>query len=73
LLPIGVVSVTGPFKRGDIIEVTELDGTTIGWGITSYASDDLELIKGKNSKSLPGLLGHYYGAEVVHRNNMALP
>jgi glutamate 5-kinase len=73
LLPIGVVSVTGPFKRGDIIEVAEIDGTTIGWGITSYASDDVELIKGKNSKSLPGLLSHDYGAEVVHRNNMALP
>ena len=73
LLPIGVVSVTGPFKRGDIIEVAEIDGTTIGWGITSYASDDVELIKGKNSKSLPDLLSHYYGAEVVHRNNMALP
>ena len=73
LLPIGVVSVKGPFKRGDIIEVTERDGTTIGWGITSYDSDEVELIKGNNSKSLPTLLGHYYGAEVVHRNNMALP
>ena len=60
-------------SNGDIIEVAEIDGTTIGWGITSYASDDVELIKGKNSKSLPGLLSHYYGAEVVHRNNMALP
>jgi len=31
------------------------------------------LIKGENSKALPDLLGHYYGAEVIHRNNMALP
>jgi glutamate 5-kinase len=73
LLPIGIVSVTGPFERGDIIEVTEIDGTTIGWGLASYPSTDVELIKGKNSKALPDLLGHYYGAEVIHRNNMALP
>lgn len=73
LLPIGIVSVSGTFKRGDIIEVTESDGTTIGWGIASYPSSDVELIKGKNSKALPELLGHYYGAEVVHRNNLALP
>jgi glutamate 5-kinase len=73
LLPIGIVSVSGSFKRGDIIEVTEIDGTTIGWGLTSYPSNEVETIKGKNSKDLPDLLGHYYGAEVVHRNNLALP
>jgi len=73
LLPIGIVSVSGPFGRGDIIEVTEIDGTTIGWGLASYPSSDVELIKGKNSKILPDLLGHYYGAEVIHRNNLALP
>ncbi|MEE8046263.1 MAG: glutamate 5-kinase [Dehalococcoidia bacterium] len=73
LLPIGITSVTGSFKRGDIIEVTESDGTTIGWGLASYQSSDVELIKGKNSKVLPELLGHYYGAEVIHRNNLALP
>ena len=72
LLPVGIVSVVGPFERGDIIEVTETDGTTIGWGLTSYPSSEVELIKGKNSKELPELLGHYYGAEVIHRNNMAL-
>jgi glutamate 5-kinase len=73
LLPVGIVSVAGPFERGDIIEVTEIDGTTIGWGLASYPSSDVELIKGKNSKVLPELLGHYYGAEVIHRNNLALP
>lgn len=73
LLPVGIVSVFGPFERGDIIEVTEIDGTTIGWGLASYPSSDVELIKGKNSKVLPELLGHYYGAEVIHRNNLALP
>ncbi|HJP27683.1 MAG TPA: glutamate 5-kinase [Dehalococcoidia bacterium] len=73
LLPIGIVSVSGPFERGDIIEVTEIDGTTIGWGLASYPSSDVDLIKGENSKALPDLLGHYYGAEVIHRNNMALP
>ena len=44
----------------------------ICWGLTSYPSSEVELIKGRNSKELPGLLGHYYGAEVIHRNNMAL-
>jgi len=73
LLAIGIVEVTGSFERGDIIEVTEIDGTTIGWGLASYPSIDIELIIGKNSKELPDLLGHYYGAEVIHRNNMALP
>ena len=73
LLPVGIVAVGGPFERGDIIEVTEIDGTTIGWGLTSYPSSDVELMKGKHSKVLPDLLGHYYGDEVIHRNNLALP
>ena len=72
LLPVGIVSVTGPFERGDIIEVAEIDGSTIGWGLASYPSSDVDSIKGKNSKDLPKLLGYYYGAEVIHRNNLAL-
>ena len=73
LLPIGIVSVTGSFERGDIIEVTEIDGKTIGWGLAAYSSYEVERIKGSKSSELPKLVGHYYGAEVIHRNNLALP
>ena len=72
LLPAGITAVEGSFTRGDIIEVIDQGGSTIGWGLASYPASEVELIKGKNSRSLPELLGHYYGAEVIHRNNFVI-
>ena len=72
LLPAGVTEVSGPFQRGDIIAVLSSEGTQVACGITSYGSEDLEIIKGQRSERIQELLGHQYGAEVVHRNNMVL-
>lgn len=73
LLPAGITEVSGEFDRGDIIGVRGDSGDVIAFGITNYSSADLRLIKGHNTKEVPELLGHYFGMEVIHRNNMALP
>ena len=72
LLPIGITAVSGEFERGDIIGVRDTNGTPVAWGISNYPSEDLQKIKGRKSGDVQDLLGHYYGMEVVHRNNMAL-
>lgn len=72
LLPAGIVAVDGVFNRGDIIAIRSPRGEVVAWGLANYASLDVETIKGRNSREVPALLGHDYGHEVVHRNNMTL-
>ena len=70
LLPAGVREVVGTFERGDIVAIVESDDTRVAAGITNYDSEELDKIKGSHSNSIEALLGHQYGDEVVHRNNM---
>lgn len=72
LLAAGIIAVTGTFDRGDIIKIEDNEGQLIACGLTSYSSIDVSKIKGRQSGDMQELLGHYFGMEVVHRNNMAL-
>ncbi len=72
LLPAGVVSVTGKFDRGDNIAVLGPAGAPVAWGIANYRSDEIDRIKRRRSGEIEAILGHEYGPEIVHRNNMAL-
>ena len=72
LLPAGIVAVVGEFKRGDIIEIQNPNKQVIAVGIANYRSDDMDLIKGRQSGELERTLNHFYGAEAIHRNNMTL-
>ena len=72
LLPAGVREVNGVFKRGDVVAITTQDGKRIAVGVTNYDSTELTSIKGLKSSDIAGLLGHSFGDEAVHRNNMAV-
>ena len=72
LLPAGVKSVNGPFDRGDIISITDAGSVQIACGITNYASHEVARIMGIHSGRIAETLGHQYGEEVVHRNNMVV-
>jgi glutamate 5-kinase len=72
LLPAGVRRVEGPFERGDAIAICDGEGQRIACGIASYGSSDIETIQGIRSERIEEVLGHQYGAEVVHRDNLVL-
>jgi len=72
LLAAGIKEVEGRFKRGDIVNIYDVEGSRLGCGITNYSSSDIESIKGAHSKSIVSLLGYDYGSEVVHRNNLVV-
>lgn len=53
LLPIGIVTVIGHFKKGDVIKITSDQGVDIGLGKAQYGyKSALELIGMKNQKPL---------------------
>jgi glutamate 5-kinase len=72
LLPVGVTAVEGTFERGDTIQVMNAVGREIARGIANYSSDELALIRGRQSGEIETLLGYTYGDEMIHRNDLAL-
>ena len=72
LLPVGVKSVNGDFKRGEIIACLDMDGNEIARGLSNYDSEQSRRIMGKSSKAVREILGPIDEDELIHRDNMAL-
>lgn len=72
LLAAGIERTEGVFERGDIVEIDDSQGVRVGCGITNYGSRDVEVLKGSHSDRIADLLGHDYGSEIVHRNNLVV-
>lgn len=70
LLPAGVQDVRGKFSRGDAVDVVDADGHRVACGIANYDSEEVLRIRGIRSDRIEEVLGHNYGGEVVHRDNM---
>ena len=72
LLPPGVLGCSGKFERGDIVYIRDENENNIAAGISNYGSPDLRKIQGLNSDLIEKILGHHYGDEVIHRDNMVM-
>ncbi len=72
LLPAGVSDVEGEFERGDAVAITDDDGRRIACGIANYSAEEVLRIRGVRSERIERVLGHHYGGEVVHRDNLVL-
>ena len=71
LLSVGIISVTGRFDRGDVVNIT-CDGKIIAKGIPDYNSDDISKIKGMHSDRMAEILGHKNYDNVIRSQNIAL-
>ncbi|MBI4233645.1 MAG: glutamate 5-kinase [Chloroflexi bacterium] len=72
LLPAGIREVRGEFERGEVVPILGPDGQQVAAGMANYSSAELERVRGKRSIQVGAILGHQYGAEAVHRNNMVV-
>lgn len=72
LLPAGVTDCSGAFSRGDVVRIVTDEGETLASGMTNYAADEVQRIRGKHSDQIAGVLGYEFGEEIVHRNNLVL-
>ncbi|WP_261815803.1 glutamate 5-kinase [Vibrio gallicus] len=72
LLAKGVVGVKGQFERGDVVRVVNSDGDTIAKGLIHYSSADMQQIQGMHSNEIGQVLGHDYGSEVIHRDDLVV-
>ena len=72
LLAAGVVDSLGEFERGDVVKVLDDRKREVACGISNYSSEDILSIRRLKSDLIERTLGHYYGDEVLHRDNMVI-
>jgi glutamate 5-kinase len=72
LLPIGVVSVTGNFSKGDVVSVVSVDGQEVARGLSNYGSQEVSQICGLKTAQIPAVLGYCPYSEVIHRDNLTV-
>lgn len=72
LLPAGIKNLSGSFLAGDVIEIEDLDGVTMGRGIVKYSRRELQKTIGMKGDEIKrsGLLNR--SEVVIHRNDMIL-
>jgi glutamate 5-kinase len=72
LLPSGVISVSGNFRRGDTVEIVTLQNTPIARGLVNFDAVQLLSICRKHSDEVVEILGRNVETEAVHRDNLVL-
>ena len=72
LLPVGVKSVTGEFRKGDVVSLCDAAGNEVARGLSNYASDEAGRIRGLQSEPIRELLGSVPYEELIHRDNLVL-
>lgn len=71
LLPGGILGVSGEFHRGDLVEIVDADNRAIARGLCQYGASEVRRLIGRHSRDIESLLGYSYGAEIVHRDDLA--
>lgn len=72
VLPAGIVKVEGDFSAGHTVRVVDSKGNELARGLTHYAAEELELIKGHNSGEIEDILGSKTFDEVIHRDDLVI-
>jgi glutamate 5-kinase len=70
LLPVGVRSVGGRFRRGDLVSCLDPDGREVARGLVNYDLDEARQIIGFSSDRIESLLGYQGDEELIHRDNL---
>jgi glutamate 5-kinase len=72
LLPVGVVAVSGNFRRGDVVNISGPDGRELGRGLAEYSDEEAGRLAGCQSEEIEEKLGYRGRSVVVHRDELVL-
>ena len=70
LLAAGIVKVEGDFEKGENILIVDENNNNLARGLSSFASSEINKIKGKQSKEIENILGYLSKSEIVHKDDM---
>lgn len=72
LLPIGVISTTGNFDRGEVVTCLNAEGHEIARGLVNYNVEETNRILKQPSSNIEKILGYIDEPELIHRDNLVL-
>lgn len=72
LLPVGVRSVTGQFRRGEMVSCADESGREVARGLVNYDADEARAIAGRSSDRIAEMLGYVSDEEMIHRDNLVI-
>ena len=70
LLAAGVTKIEGSFDKGQNVLVIDSSNNHLARGLASFNSEEIEKIKGKQSKEIEKILGYFCKSEIIHKDNM---
>ena len=72
LLPVGVISVSGQFDRGDLVQILNEGGDVLGCGLAGYSSTEAGRLAGQRSADIATILGYEGRAELIHADDLVI-
>ncbi len=70
LLAAGIKKVSGKFSKGDHIKILDIRRKEFARGLSSFSSDEINKIMGRQSNEIEKILGYISKSEVVHKDDM---
>ena len=70
LLPVGIKSITGNFKKGDLVTICNSKNIEIARGLSNYDAVKLSKIIGKSTKIIKKEIDLFENEVVIHTDNM---
>ncbi len=70
LLAAGVTKIEGTFDKGQNVLVIDPSNNHLARGLASFNSEEIEKIKGKQSREIEKILGYFCKSEIIHKDNM---
>ena len=70
LLAAGIIKVEGKFEKGENVLVMDENNKNLARGLSSFASYEINKVKGKQSKEIENILGYFSKSEIIHKDDM---
>ena len=72
LLAAGITRIDGIFNKGENRLIIDQKNKQLARGLASFSSDEINKIKGKQSKEIEKILGYLSKTEIIHKDDMVL-
>ena len=72
LLAAGVTKIIGSFDKGENVLIVDQNENRLARGLASFNSNEINKIKGKQSKEIEKILGYLSKSEIIHKDDMVM-
>ena len=72
LLAAGITKIKGSFEKGENVLIVDQNEKHLARGLASFNSNEIDKIKGKQSKEIEKILGYLSKSEIIHKDDMVL-